>query len=70
MTGSTGPWLALLLLAPALAFWACSLVDFTHTDEWEMRTFTRQAWLLVLTLGSVAGAVLWWAVGRPHDPRH
>ncbi|MDE8670569.1 hypothetical protein PY310_18475 [Pseudarthrobacter sp. H3Y2-7] len=34
------PWLVLI---PCLAIWAYSLVDFSQTDERDMRTFSRDA---------------------------
>lgn len=67
MDGTTAVWLPVLVLVPALVFWGWCLVDFTQTDERDIRTFTRPAWLVILTLGSVVGGVLWCAVGRPQD---
>lgn len=56
------PWLALI---PCLAIWGYSLVDFSQTDERDIRTFTRDTWLVFLVLGSVLGGVAWLVAGRP-----
>ncbi|HEX8971823.1 PLDc N-terminal domain-containing protein [Oryzihumus sp.] len=53
----------------AVAFWGYCLWDFTHTDERDMRTFTRPVWVVVLVLGSTLGALLWFFAGRPLPPR-
>jgi len=34
-----------------------------------VRTFSKQVWLVLLVLGSVAGGVLWLIYGRPQDRR-
>lgn len=57
--------LPVLVLVPVLVFWACCLVGFSRTEEHEMRTFTREQWLVILTLGSALGGALWLAAGRP-----
>ena len=54
-----------ILIGIALVFWAWCLEDFRQTDEREVRTFTKQVWLVVLILGSVAGAMAWCLAGRP-----
>lgn len=59
------PW---LVLVPCLAIWAYSLVDFSRTDERDMRTFSREAWLVFLVLGSVVGGLAWLVAGRPRPP--
>ncbi|MDP9888251.1 PLDc N-terminal domain-containing protein [Pseudarthrobacter enclensis] len=56
------------MLIPCLALWGYSLVDFSQTDERDMRTFGRDAWLVLLVLGSVVGAVAWLVAGRPRRP--
>jgi len=53
----------------AVAFWGYCLWDFTRTDERDMRTFTRPVWVVVLVLGSMLGALLWFFTGRPQSPR-
>jgi hypothetical protein len=68
MDSTTTRWLPFLVIVQALVFWGWCLVDFTHTDERDMRTFTRPAWLVILTLGSVVGGLLWFSVGRPQGP--
>jgi len=59
------PWLVLI---PCLAVWAYSLVDFSNTDERDIRTFSREVWLVLLVLGSVVGGLAWLVAGRPRPP--
>ncbi len=58
-------WLPVVLILVMLSVWGYSLVDFSRTDESEMRTFPKEVWLLILVLGSCVGAVIWIAAGRP-----
>lgn len=75
-TAHTGPmdanlnsgWLPVLVLVPCLSLWVYSLIDFSRTDERDMRTFPRDIWLVVLVLGSVAGGIAWLLGGRPQPP--
>ncbi len=60
-------WLPLLVGFAALAMWGYCLLDFTQTDEREIRTFSKPVWLVILVLGSVIGGLLWLAVGRPQS---
>ena len=46
-------------------FWAYCLADFAHTDERDMRLYSRQVWLLILVLGNVFGSLYWFVAGRP-----
>jgi len=62
-------WLPWLVLVPSLAVWGYSLVDFSQTDERDMRTFSRDIWLVLLVFGSVVGGLAWLAAGRPRPPR-
>lgn len=55
---------ALIALA-ALGFWGYCLVDFSRTDEREMRMFSKPVWILLLVLTNLLGALMWFAVGRP-----
>lgn len=61
-------WLPVLVLVPCLGLWVYSLIDFSRTDERDMRTFPRDIWLVVLVLGSVAGGIAWLLGGRPQPP--
>lgn len=54
-----------VLIALAVLFWAWCVVDYTRTDPRDMRTLEPRVWLVVLTIGSVAGAVCWVIGGRP-----
>jgi hypothetical protein len=62
-------WLPILMFIAVLGFWAYSLVDFSRTPEREIRMFTRDTWLLVITFGSVIGCIAWWTTGRPQQVR-
>ena len=61
-------WLPTLVLLPCLGIWIYSLVDFSRTNEQDMRTLSADVWLVVLVLGSVAGAIGWLVAGRPQVP--
>ncbi|GAB4099614.1 hypothetical protein [Sinomonas halotolerans] len=58
-------WPPAVLLVAGLAFWVVSVADFARTPESEMQVFSRDAWLVLLLLGSVLGSAAWWAAGRP-----
>ena len=58
-------WPPIILLVVALAFWVLCLVDFARTPEWQIRTFRRDVWVVLLVFGSVAGGMAWWMLGRP-----
>ena len=68
MRGTFAKWLPMMLLVPALGFWAYSLVDFSRTPDHEIRTFSHDTWLVIMTFGSVVGCLAWWANGRPQHP--
>lgn len=38
-----------------IGVWGYGLLDFSRTNENEMRTFQRPVWLLILLFGSVMG---------------
>lgn len=65
MNATATVWLPFLVLVPVLVFWGYCLLDFTQTDEREIRTFTKPVWLVILIFGSVVGGVLWLSTGRP-----
>lgn len=56
------------MLIFAVAFWAFTLIDFSATPAREIRTFPRNAWLVIITFGSVPGCIAWWLFGRPLRP--
>jgi hypothetical protein len=66
--GTTTIWLPIVVLVPALIFWGYCLLDFSRTDELEMRAFSKHVWLVILIFGSVIGGILWCSVGRPQGP--
>ena len=65
----TPPTAALLIPFTLLALYAYCLVDFSRTPEWEMRTFDRRVWIVLLVFTNVAGGLMWLCVGRPNPPR-
>lgn len=56
------------MLIFAVVFWAFTLIDFSATPAREIRTFPRNAWLVIITFGSVPGCIAWWLFGRPLRP--
>ena len=57
--GATLPVLALLV------FWAYCLVDLVNSDERDIRLFDKRAWLVIVVVLNIVGAVWWYAQGRP-----
>jgi hypothetical protein len=57
--------LALALGLAALVVWCFAVYDFSRTDEADIQVFDRTVWLVLLTLGSLLGALLWLSTGRP-----
>ncbi|GAA4044379.1 MULTISPECIES: PLDc N-terminal domain-containing protein [Arthrobacter] len=68
MDSSLATWLPVLVLTACLGIWTYSLVDFSRTDGRDMRTFSKEVWIVILILGSVAGGIAWLVGGRPHPP--
>ncbi|EWT02145.1 membrane protein [Intrasporangium oryzae NRRL B-24470] len=64
MHGVDTAYVGFFVVLVPLGFWVWALVDFSRTDERDMRTFTKPMWIVVLVLLNVLGALLWWAVGR------
>ena len=52
-------------LVALLGFWGYCLVDFVRTPEYQMRTYSRATWVLLLVFTSVFGGALWLMKGRP-----
>lgn len=61
---------AVALIAPfvLLAFYAYCLADFSRTPEWEIRTYDKRTWIVLLVLGNVVGGLMWLRLGRPPGP--
>ncbi len=59
--------LAIAVGLGALVVWCYAAYDFSKTDEAEIQTFDRTVWLVLLTFGSVLGALLWLSSGRPRS---
>jgi hypothetical protein len=56
------------VLLPVIAFWGYCLLDFTRTDESDLRMFSRPVWLLILLFTSIFGSLIWWYYGRAQRP--
>jgi Phospholipase_D-nuclease N-terminal len=52
----------------AIVVWCYAVYDFSKTDEADIQTFDRTVWLVLLTFGSVLGALLWLLRGRSRTP--
>lgn len=57
--------LAILLGLAALVVWCYAVYDFSRTDEADIAAFDRTVWLVLLTFGTLLGALLWLGKGRP-----
>lgn len=57
-----------LVVLAAIGFWGYCLVDFTRTDELEMRLFSKPVWVILLVFTSLLGSLLWVFAGRPQRP--
>jgi len=57
-----------LVVLAAIGFWGYCLVDFTRTDELEMRLFSKPVWVILLVFTSLLGSLLWFFAGRPQRP--
>jgi hypothetical protein len=66
--GHAAVWTPIAMLIVAVVFWAFTLIDFSATPDRDVRTFPRNAWLVIITFGSVLGCIAWWLVGRPSRP--
>jgi hypothetical protein len=53
-----------LLALILIGVWLFGLFDVLTTDESEVRHLPKFGWFLVVLLGSLLGAALWFALGR------
>ena len=60
---------AALVPLALLAVYAYCLADFGRTPEWEIRTFDKRTWIVLLLFGNVVGGLLWLRAGRPNHPQ-
>ena len=60
--------LPIVVLLLAAAVWGWCLADVARTDERDVRTHPKQAWLFIVAFGSVVGGLYWLASGRPLRP--
>lgn len=61
--------LAIAVGLAAIVVWCYAVYDFSRTDEADIQTFDRTVWLVLLTFGSLLGALLWLSSGRPRSRR-
>ncbi len=47
-----------------LGLYVYCLVDFSRTDESDIRTFDKTVWMLILIFTNIAGGLLWLYAGR------
>jgi len=52
------------LVVVAVAFYVFALVDLALIDKSRARGLSKPAWIVVVLLFPIVGAVLWFAVGR------
>jgi len=54
-----------VVILPLIGIWVYALVDFSRTDERDLRTFDRRTWIVMLVLFNVIGGLMWLRLGRP-----
>ncbi|CAL9541321.1 hypothetical protein SUDANB121_04263 [Nocardiopsis dassonvillei] len=59
-------YLYLLFFVVALAVWVYALFDVIGSDADAVRLLPKPAWAVVVLLLPKLGALLWFALGRPH----
>ena len=52
-----------------LALLVVALIDCLSTDEYEMRSLPKVAWVLLILLFSPIGPIVWFVAGRPQTQR-
>jgi len=57
-----------LLFALMVIVWVFSVIDVLTTDAAEVRSLPKWAWIAIVVVGFVVGAVAWLLVGRPARP--
>ncbi len=60
---------AVAVILAALCFWGYCLVDFSRTDEADIRTYRKQVWVLMLVFTNIFGGLMWLVYGRPSRPK-
>jgi hypothetical protein len=61
--------LRLVVPFAVLVIYVFALVDVILTDERRMRALNKVAWLLIVILVPVIGAILWFTIGRGRGDR-
>lgn len=62
-------FLPLLGSALLVAFWVYALVDCIRTDEFRARGLPKGAWVFVIIILPLVGAILWFTIGKERMPR-
>ena len=44
------------------------LIDCARTDESQVRTLPKWAWILIIIFAPTIGAIAYWIAGRPRNP--
>ncbi|WP_239372988.1 PLD nuclease N-terminal domain-containing protein [Frankia sp. Cj5] len=55
----------LVLTLVVLGFWVYAIVDAAVTPAASVRTLPKLAWIVIIVLFEVVGAVAWFLLGRP-----
>lgn len=56
-------------IALVVAFWVYALVDCIRTDEFRARGLPKGAWIFVVIILPIVGAILWFTIGKERTPR-
>jgi hypothetical protein len=59
--------LDLVLATAAFAIWIFCLVDVAQTPDDEIRNLNKGAWIIIVLVFSVPGAIGWFVFGRPDN---
>lgn len=62
-------FLPLLGGALLVAFWVYALVDCIRTDEFRARGLPKGAWVFVIIILPLIGALLWFTIGKERMPK-
>lgn len=64
MVQGSPPFAVVIVSLLLLGFYIYCLVDFSRTDEFDIRTFDRTVWIFILVFTNIVGGLLWLTVGR------
>jgi hypothetical protein len=52
-----------------LAFWVYALIDCIRTEEFRARGLPKGAWVFIVIILPIIGAILWFTIGKERMPR-